>query len=102
MRSYFGSLSYLLKQYTRRDQLTALQAQARLKFRNELAGIEDKTQRGLALRGLERMATLRRVVALIYLHRVLKIWVAPHVVSTSIMLVLMIAHIVQAVFFNVR
>jgi hypothetical protein len=102
MRSYFRSLSYLLKQYTRRDQLTALQAQARLKFRNELAGIEDKTQRGLALRGLERMATLRRVVALIYLHRVLKIWVAPHVISTSVMLVLMIAHIVQAVFFNVR
>jgi Fe-S-cluster-containing dehydrogenase component len=102
MRPYFGSFGYLWRQYTRRDALTAALAQGRLKFRNEFAAIEDKVQRGAALKALERMATLRRVEALIYLHRLLKIWVAPHVVSTSIMLVLMIAHIVQAVFFNVR
>jgi hypothetical protein len=54
------------------------------------------------LRALERLATLRRVDALIVLHRLMKIWVAPHVVSTSAMLVLMIAHILQAVFFSVR
>ena len=67
-----------------------------------MAAIEDKEKRGLALRAVERMATLRRVEALIYLHRLLKIWVAPHVISTSVMLVLMLAHIVQVVFFNVR
>ena len=102
MRSHFLSLSYLLRQYTRREQLTTSLAQGRLRFRNELAAIDDKAQRSVALRALERMATLRRVDALVYLHRLMKIWVAPHVVSTSVMLVLMIAHIVQAVFFNVR
>jgi hypothetical protein len=30
----------------------------------------------------------------------MKIWVTPHVVTTTIMLVLMIAHIVQVVFFS--
>lgn len=102
MRRHFFSLSYLIKQYTRREELTASLAQGRLKFRNELAAIEDKGQRVAALKALERMATLRRVDSLIYLHRLLKIWIAPHVISTSIMLVLMIAHIVQVIFFNVR
>jgi Fe-S-cluster-containing dehydrogenase component/CRP-like cAMP-binding protein len=102
MRRHFFSLSYLMRQYTRREELTAALAKARLQFRNEMAAIEDKEKRGLALRAVERMATLRRVEALIYLHRLLKIWVAPHVISTSVMLVLMAAHIVQVVFFNVR
>ena len=102
LRRHFFSFGYLLKQYTRREALTASLAQGRLKFRNELSAIEDRAQRTAALKALERMATLRRVDTLIYLHRLLKVWVAPHVVSTSVMLVLMIAHIVQAVFFNVR
>jgi Fe-S-cluster-containing dehydrogenase component len=102
MRPHFFSIGYLIQQYTRREELTAALAKARLKFRNELAAIEDRTARSNGLRALERLATLRRVDALIVLHRLMKIWVAPHVVSTSAMLVLMIAHIVQAVFFNVR
>lgn len=102
MRRHFFSVLYLVRQYTRREELTALLAKGRLQFRNEMAAIEDKEKRGLALKALERMATLRRVDALIYLHRLLKIWIAPHVVSTSVMLVLMIAHIVQVIFFNVR
>jgi hypothetical protein len=102
MRRHFLSLSYLVRQYTKREELTALLAKARLHFRNEMAAVEEKEKRGLALKALERMATLRRLDALIYLHRLMKIWVAPHVVSTSVMLVLMIVHIVQVVFFNVR
>jgi hypothetical protein len=102
MRRHFFSLSYLIRQYTRREELTALLAKARLHFRNEMAAIEDKEKRGLALKALERMATLRRLDALIVLHRLLKIWVAPHVVSTSVMLVLMIVHVIQVIFFNVR
>jgi len=54
------------------------------------------------LKAVERSAVLRRVEALIYLHRLLKVWVAPHVIATSIMLALMVVHIVQVVFFNVR
>jgi len=102
MRRHFFSLGYLVRQYTRREELSASLAKARLKFRNEIAEIQEKEKRALALKALERMATLRRVEALIYLHRILKIWIAPHVISTSVMLVLMLAHIVQVVFFNVR
>jgi Fe-S-cluster-containing dehydrogenase component len=102
MRRHFFSLSYLLRQYLRREELSAMLAKARLQFRTEMAAIEDKEKRGLALKALERMATLRRVEALNYLHRLLKVWIAPHVISTSVMLVLMVVHIVQVVFFNVR
>ena len=51
---------------------------------------------------VENAATLRRVDALCYLHQLLKLWVAPHVLFTSVMLVLMVIHIVQVVYFNVR
>ena len=102
LRPHFFSFSYLIRQYTKREELSASLAKARLHFRTEMAAVEDKEERGLLLRAVERMATLRRVEALIYLHRLLKVWIAPHVVSTSVMLVLMIAHIVQVVFFNVR
>ena len=102
MRRHFLSLSYLIRQYTRREELSALLAKARLHYRNEMAAIEDREKRTLALRAVERMATLRRLDALIVLHRLMKVWVTPHVVSTSVMLVLMIVHIIQVVFFNVR
>lgn len=102
VRKHFLSLGYLLKEYTRREELTARLAKARLHFKNDLAAIAEKEQRNLLLRVIERSATLRRVDALIYLHRMLKIWIAPHVIATSVMLALMIVHIVQVVFFNVR
>ncbi|HEY6047372.1 MAG TPA: 4Fe-4S dicluster domain-containing protein, partial [Pyrinomonadaceae bacterium] len=102
MRRHFLSRSYLIRQYARREELSAMLAKARLHYRNEMAAIEDREKRNLALRAVERMATLRRLDALIFLHRLMKVWVAPHVVSTSVMLVLMIAHIIQVVFFNVR
>jgi hypothetical protein len=51
---------------------------------------------------VESAATLRRVDALIYLHQLLKLWLAPHVVSTSLMLALMVVHIIQVVFFAAR
>ncbi len=102
VKRYFFSISYLLRQYLRREELTSLLAKARLQFRSEIAALNDKEKRELFLKAIERTATMRRVESLIYLHRLLKIWVAPHVVSTSVMLVLMIAHIVQVVFFHVR
>ena len=102
VRSHFSSLAYLLRQYARREELTASMAKARLHFKTEMSALTDKEQRNLLLRAIERSATLRRVDALIYLHRLLKVWVAPHVISTSVMLALMVVHIVQVVFFNVR
>jgi Fe-S-cluster-containing dehydrogenase component/CRP-like cAMP-binding protein len=102
VRRRFGSIAYLLRQCFRREELTALLARARLEFKSEMADIEDKEKRNLLLQAIETSVTLRRVEALIYLHRLLKAWVAPHVISTSVMLALLCAHIIQVVFFNVR
>ncbi|HEY0347820.1 MAG TPA: cyclic nucleotide-binding domain-containing protein [Pyrinomonadaceae bacterium] len=102
VRRHFSSLAYLLRQYLRREELTMSLAKARLHFKAEMAATVEKEERNLLLKAIERSATLRRVEALIYLHRLLKVWVAPHVISTSAMLALMIVHIVQVVFFNVR
>ena len=52
--------------------------------------------------GTLQISGVRRVDSLIYLHRLLKLWVAPHVLFTSIMLTLMAIHVVQVIYFNVR
>jgi Fe-S-cluster-containing dehydrogenase component/CRP-like cAMP-binding protein len=102
VRRHFSSLSYLLNQYVRREELTASLARARLYFKSEMATLNENEKRTLFLKAVERGVTLRRVESLIYLHRLLKVWLAPHVISTSVMLALMIVHIVQVVFFKVR
>ena len=102
VRRYFSSLSFLFRQYLRREELTALLAKSRLQFKAEMASLDTREKRNLLLKAIERGATLRRVEALIYLHRLLKVWLAPHVISTSVMLTLMVVHIVQVVFFKVR
>jgi len=102
VRRRFNSLVYLLRNYTRREALTALLARARLEFKSEMVGMTDKAKRNLLLEAIEKSVTLRRVESLIYLHRLLKAWVAPHVISTSLMLALLAVHIIQVIFFNVR
>jgi len=101
VRRHLFSFSYLIRQYIRREPLPSLLAKARLEFRAEMNSLADKEQRAKFLKAIESAATQRRVESLIYLHRLLKIWIAPHVITTSIMLVLMIAHVVQVVFFHV-
>lgn len=98
----FLSLAYLLRQYVRREELTDMLADARALFREETRALDDAESRRLLIEAIESAATLRRVDALIYLHRLLKVWLAPHVVSTSIMLALMLVHIMQVIFFAVR
>ena len=56
----------------------------------------------MLLRAVEAKVTMRRVDALIYLHKILKVWIAPHVISTSIMLALMVVHVIQVVYFAVK
>lgn len=102
VRRRFRSLSYLLGQYIRRVELKALLAQARSEFRSELEHLNNPEMRPLLLEAIETSATLRRVDALIYLHQLLKAWVAPHVISTSLMLALMIVHVVQVILFSTR
>ena len=86
----------------RREQLTALLANARKAFRDRLTRLATNEERTQLLRAVETAVTLRRVDALICLHKVLKLWIAPHVISTSIMLALMIVHVIQVVYFAVK
>ncbi|MFN2456041.1 MAG: cyclic nucleotide-binding domain-containing protein [Pyrinomonadaceae bacterium] len=98
----FLSLGYLLRQYMRREELSGMLAEARGQWHSRAEGLSDPHQSSLLMDAVESSATLRRVDALIYLHQLLKLWLAPHVVSTSIMLALMIVHIIQVVFFAPR
>jgi Fe-S-cluster-containing dehydrogenase component/CRP-like cAMP-binding protein len=102
VRGRFLSLRYLLRQYVRREDLTAMLEEARREFTPEAERLSDRQARALLIEAIEAAATLRRVDSLVYLHKLLKVWLAPHVVSTSIMLALMVVHIVQVIYFAVR
>ena len=102
VRRRFLSLSYLLRQYLRREPLSELLAEAREEFEIEAAHLSDSTARQELINAVEATATLRRVDALIYLHQLLKLWLAPHVVTSAVMLVLLVVHIIQVVFFVAR
>ena len=121
VRPRYLSLGYLLRQYVRREDLTSLHSQAREDFKAELEaykkspeelsrtfiyGAHDpslyRPEGRLLHEAIESTVTLRRVDSLIYLHQLLKLWLAPHVVATSLMLVLMLVHIIQVVFFRVH
>jgi Fe-S-cluster-containing dehydrogenase component/CRP-like cAMP-binding protein len=100
VRKRFLSLSYLLRQYLRREPLSALLAEAREEF--GAVPLNDSKARLKLIEAVETSATLRRVDALIYLHQLLKLWLAPHVVSSALMLALLVVHIIQVVFFAAR
>ena len=92
-----------MRQYIKRESLTTVLATAREHFEPEVAAVFPTRQsRQLLLEAIEATVTLRRVDSLIYLHQLLKLWLAPHVVATSLMLMLMLVHIIQVVFFAVR
>ena len=102
MRKRFFSFSYLLRQYVRREELTKILAEARLEFQQDADSLSDAKDRRSLMEAIEATATLRRVDALIYLHQLLKLWLAPHVVAASIMLALLCVHIIQVTLFTVR
>ena len=98
----FLSFSFLMRQFMRREQLTSLLANARKAFRDRLTRLATSEERAQLLQAVETAVTLRRLDALIYLHKILKLWIAPHVISTSVMLALMIVHVIQVVYFAVK
>lgn len=102
IRKRFFSFGYLLRQYIKREELTKILADAREEFRADGGHLDDKKDRRSLLEAVEATVTLRRVDSLIYLHQLLKLWLAPHVVSASLMLALMCVHIVQVTLFTVR
>jgi hypothetical protein len=97
----FLSFSYLLKQYSSREDLKTMLAAAREEFASAATEL-DRVSHGRLMDAVESAATLRRIDALVYLHQSLKLWLAPHVLFTAIMLFLLVAHIVQVIYFNVR
>ncbi|MEP6787064.1 MAG: cyclic nucleotide-binding domain-containing protein [Acidobacteriota bacterium] len=101
VRRRFLGLRYLLRQYLGKAALQAMLADAREEFRDAAKGMSRNDDARL-MEAVENAATLRRVDALCYLHQLLKLWLAPHVLFTSLMLILMLIHIVQVVYFNVR
>jgi Fe-S-cluster-containing dehydrogenase component/CRP-like cAMP-binding protein len=104
MRRRFLSFGFLLRQFLRREGLASMLAQARGQFTREMEKMEGSDRTGtdgaLLLEAVETMVTVRRVDAIISLHRLLKLWVAPHVVFTALMLALMAVHIAQAIYFR--
>ncbi|MEO7539588.1 MAG: cyclic nucleotide-binding domain-containing protein [Pyrinomonadaceae bacterium] len=101
VRRRFLGLGYLFRQYLRREDLSAMLAEARQEFRSA-ADSMSRSDDARLMQAVENAATLRRVDALCYLHQSLKLWVAPHVLFTALMLILMAIHIAQVVYFNVR
>ncbi|HEX8456533.1 MAG TPA: cyclic nucleotide-binding domain-containing protein [Pyrinomonadaceae bacterium] len=102
VRRRFFTMRYLWRQFLRRESLTELQAHARAEFdeRATTANL-DRATRAQLIKAVEAAATTRRVEALIYLHRLLKLWVAPHVAFSVLMLVLLVVHLAQVIFFAV-
>jgi Fe-S-cluster-containing dehydrogenase component/CRP-like cAMP-binding protein len=101
MRRRFFSLRYLLRQYARREELTKILAEAREEFREDAERLSDPAARHSLMEAVEATVTIRRVDSLIYLHQLLKLWLAPHVVSASVMLALMTVHVINVVLFAV-
>ena len=98
----FLTVKFLLRQIIKREPLTTVLAEAREPFKDRLTRLATPEERTLLLSALEAAVTLRRVDALIYLHRAMRVWIAPHVISTSIMLALMVVHVIQVVYFAVK
>src|SRR5215207_2777915 len=101
VRGKVFAFSYLVRQYVRREPLSSLLAAAREEYETKASSLDPESRR-LLLEAIETTVTLRRVDSLIYLHQLLKLWLAPHFVTTALMLVLMLVHIIQVVFFLVR
>jgi Fe-S-cluster-containing dehydrogenase component/CRP-like cAMP-binding protein len=98
----FLTKPFLFRQFIRRQELKIAVAEAREQFKERLLRLTTDDERVLLQRAIETAVTLRRVDALIFLHRVLRLWIPPHVVSTSLMLALMLVHIIQVVYFAIK
>jgi hypothetical protein len=92
------SLRFLFRQYLKYETLDQLIADTNRGFEAEISGLSPY-ERGNLFSTIEKAVTMRRLDALIYLHQSLKLWLAPHVVFTSLMLALMIVHIIQVIYF---
>jgi hypothetical protein len=98
----YASFGYLLRQYLKREPLDEMLEAAKRDSSAEFQQLQTPKDRERLGRAIDAAATLRRVDALIYLHRLCKSWLPPHVATTSLMLALMIVHIVQVIYYASR
>ena len=97
----FLSFGYLLRQYLKREKLDEMIVAARSEV-NSIAGSVPANERESIFKAAELAATIRRIDALVGLHQTLKLWLAPHVLVTSLMLALLAVHVIQVVYFAAR
>jgi Fe-S-cluster-containing dehydrogenase component/CRP-like cAMP-binding protein len=98
----FLSFGFLWRQIWRREELKAMLAQARQEFKDRTTRLTTDEERDLLIAAVETAVTLRRVDALLLLHWLLRAWIPLHIFATAVMLALLLVHIGQVVFFNVR
>jgi Fe-S-cluster-containing dehydrogenase component/CRP-like cAMP-binding protein len=98
----FFSHGFLWRQIWRREELKAMLAQARQEFKDRTTRLTTEEERELLIAAVETAVTLRRVDALLMLHWLLRAWIPLHIFATAVMLALLLVHIGQVVFFNVR
>ena len=77
-------------------------AKAREDFKERTTRVATDDERELLLDAIETAVTLRRIDALLLLHRSLRWWIPVHVISTALMLSLLVVHIVQVTFFRIH
>jgi len=98
----FMSRGFLFRQLLGREDLKALLAKAREDFRERTTRVATEDERELLLDAIETAVTLRRIDALLWLHRSLRWWIPVHVISTGLMLSLLVVHIIQVTFFRIH
>lgn len=98
----FLSAGYVIGHYFKHNSLDSEYARAKKKVRKSIESAPIGNARDAVVRAVEVATTAARADALIYLHRSLKIWLAPHIIFTSLMLALMLVHIVQVIYYAAR
>ena len=98
----FISLRYLVRQYIRRDDVDTMVESAKAEFEGAVSELINEKEKRKLLQTIEAAAMLRRVDAIIIIHYILKLWLIPHIVFTSLMLILQLLHIVHVFYYAVR
>lgn len=93
------SLPFLMRQYFGKESLEQLLDSMEKQFQPDANKLSNPIEREAFVRLVRAAATVRRVDALIYVHRALKLWLPPHVIFTSLMLALMLVHIIQVIYY---
>ncbi|PYP88095.1 MAG: hypothetical protein DMF61_08340 [Blastocatellia bacterium AA13] len=98
----FLSFRFMLRQYLKRESLSRAVAGAREALKADISKMPSEREKRKLDRAIEIAVTLRRIDSLVFLHRLLKLWIPPHVAATSLMLALVLVHIIQVIYFASR